>query len=273
MKGAEPRQKTTTSWFSLIFLIIVLVCGTGYVFYLCRGVILSYDEADKSYISSTKSIAKRLVVGDEGNVVFAPSDAIFSYNQPWMYVSGKRPLSKAYSPQELVEVNLPHSEDFGAARLNKHTAQQLSKMFSAAKNDGYSLMVASAYRSVADQQKTYDDFVNAKGVAAAKQYVAQPGSSEHHTGYAVDIDDASPECQTKSDSCTLSYNSIIWLANNAPDFGFIVRYPEGKQPITGSAYEPWHLRYVGIPLAKSLSESEMTFDEFIMQAAPGLIPA
>ena len=87
---------------------------------------------------------------------------------------------------------------------------------------------------------------------------------------SVDLASASGQCEADSDDCALTQAAISWLSENAPRFGFIQRYPEGKQPITGVAFEPWHYRYVGVTLATAMSQSELTLDEVVEQIAPGL---
>ena len=108
-----------------------------------------------------------------------------------------------------------------------------------------------------------------KGEAYAKTYVLTPGASEHHTGYSLDLTDASTVCKKDSDDCNLSPATAGWIAEHAHTYGFIVRYPSGKESIAGISHEPWHIRYVGVVLATQLYETETTLDEFIEEVAPG----
>ena len=87
-------------------------------------------------------------------------------------------------------------------------------------------------------------------------YLAVPGFSEHHTGLALDISNLE-DGLTKNNNKTYEY-----LRNNAHKFGFILRYPKGKEWITGYAYEPWHYRFVGIDAAKIIYEEGLTFEEY-----------
>jgi D-alanyl-D-alanine carboxypeptidase len=130
-------------------------------------------------------------------------------------------------------------------------------------------MISSAYRSLQDQQATYDSYVAECGTACANQYVLPVGASEHHTGLAVDFSSASDQCAADSDDCSLGASAVTWLADNAWRYGFIHRYPEGKQSITGVAQESWHYRYVGIVMAKAMHGSGLTYDEVVQQLAPG----
>lgn len=129
------------------------------------------------------------------------------------------------------------------------------KMQSAAAKDGISLYIVSGFRSYSTQDYTYHYFVNDRGRAEADRVSARPGHSEHQTGLAMDINSTSfsfvgtPEAK--------------WLAANCVKYGFIVRYPEGKEQITGYRYEPWHLRYLGIDKAKEIDDSGLTVEEFL----------
>jgi D-alanyl-D-alanine carboxypeptidase len=240
-----------------------------YVIYAARGVELEYNAIDTMATKTTTYETTRIALPQNDSPLYIPDLALFSLNNPWMYVSRTAPLPKTYQPTDLVDVTLPHAASDQPMKLQSRTNAKLTELFTAAEQDGRSLMVASAYRSIEDQQKLYDDFVEKRGETAARQYVALPGTSEHHSGLAVDIDDASNACRQDSDKCELSYQSIAWIAEHAPEYGFIVRFPETKQPVTGTAYEPWHLRYVGVVLARQLTDSGLAFDEFIDQVAPG----
>lgn len=268
----EVITRQTTSWGWIVILVIAASAFGGYIVYLGRGLALD-DAANETLIAKTESAATTKVeLPDTEKPIYVPTFAMLRQGAAWSYVSKSAPLPHNFTPTNLVTVTLPHApaDNAGTVQLERRTNERLTALFQAADRDGYSLMISSAYRSVADQQKLYDDFVTAKGAALAKQYVADPGSSEHHLGLAADVDDNSAACQKAADSCNLSPASAAWLAEHAPEYGFIIRYPSGKQPITGIAAEPWHLRYVGVVLATQLTASGLTFDEFIEQIAPGL---
>ena len=151
-------------------------------------------------------------------------------------------------------------------QLDKDMWPYLKAMMDKAKEDGVQLYVRSPYRSYATQQMLYNNQVKKQlqnGVSEAEAYdkaasiVARPGTSEHHTGLAVDfnIADISFEDTKMSD----------WLKENAQDFGFILRYPENKTDITKVIYEPWHYRFVGIERAKEIKELGITFEEYLLR--------
>jgi D-alanyl-D-alanine carboxypeptidase len=112
---------------------------------------------------------------------------------------------------------------------------------------GSQLTVVSPYRSYPSQVSVYNGWVSRLGQAQADQQSARPGFSEHQTGLAVDIDTAVSQAFGATPAGT-------WLAQNSWKYGFIVRYQQGQEAITGYEYEPWHFRYVGIPLATELQK-------------------
>jgi zinc D-Ala-D-Ala carboxypeptidase len=93
------------------------------------------------------------------------------------------------------------------------------------------------------------------------RYSARPGHSEHQTGLAIDVSGLDGRCQ--AEPCFAGTPAGRWLARHAPDFGFVVRYPEGKESVTGYMYEPWHLRYVGVPDAQAMSRDGRTLEEHL----------
>lgn len=237
-----------------------------YVTYTARGIGIIYDQADTLSVQTQSLYERSIEIGDR--TVYLPSFNAYSPVSPWLYVTASRPLPTDYKPTALVELNVDATND-ADARAVLVVATQLSKMFQTADDDGYDLAISSAYRSIENQQKLFDEMKRARGESVARQFVLDPGASEHHTGYAVDLTDYSNACIKDSDECILSPATATWIENNAHLYGFIVRYPSGKESITGIAHEPWHVRYVGVALARALYESDTTFDEFIQSVAPG----
>ena len=131
----------------------------------------------------------------------------------------------------------------------------LQEMFAAAKEDGLELFVKSGFRSYSTQKSLYNGYVKRDGAAAADRYSARPGHSEHQTGLAFDIN--------KADSSFTGSKEAIWLAENCYKYGFIIRYPEGKESVTGYIYEPWHIRYLGVETATSVYNSGLCLEEYL----------
>ena len=207
----------------------------------------------------------RVVVGT--TEVTVPSWSIFSTGNIWRLVSAKHALSKDYAPS-LVATPVAHAP--GATQVAAVANAPLNTLVATAKEQGVNLMLSSAYRSYADQETLYNTFLSSKGREYVLAYVAVAGESEHQTGLAVDLATASTPCLASADNCSLDATVIAWLRAHAADYGFIERYPEGKQSITGISGEHWHYRYVGVPLAKALTAASMTLDEFVAQTAPGI---
>lgn len=172
-------------------------------------------------------------------------------------------LPENYIPADLVRPNVPFS--FGDAKLEKslmrvEAAEALEKMFVDARNDGIELAAVSGYRSYGRQETLFNAEVNKVGEEKALQAVARPGSSEHQTGLTMDI-----SSKTNNFNLNEQFGSTkegVWLAHNAHKYGFILRYPRGKEGITGYMYEPWHFRYVGIRAATEIYENDWTLEEY-----------
>lgn len=174
----------------------------------------------------------------------APPEAQPTYINGVLIVNKSYPLPKGYTNQT-------------NPQATAEAQNALNAMFAAAANEGHTNMrISSGYRSYATQSTLYNRYVKRDGQAAADRYSARPGYSEHQTGLAFDIIKAG----MTSDPATLS--SWSWLAENAHNYGFILRYPEGKESVTGYQSEPWHYRYVGIELAQKVHASGLTLEEY-----------
>ncbi|TCP57964.1 D-alanyl-D-alanine carboxypeptidase [Tumebacillus sp. BK434] len=149
----------------------------------------------------------------------------------------------------------------GEKRLMRaEVAAALKQLFAAAEQDGQYLSVASAYRSHATQTSLFNYYVQTQGEAEARRYSAVPGHSEHETGLAVDVSGRDGKCAVED--CFADTPEAKWLAKNSHKFGFIIRYPKGKEAVTGYAYEPWHLRYLGVDAATAIYSQNTTMEEY-----------
>lgn len=171
-------------------------------------------------------------------------------------------LTSAYIPINLVEpsvkFNFSYSHD--KRKMQQVAAAALEKLFIAAKKKNYDFYGISGYRSYARQKQIYDNNVRNRGVEATDSVSAKPGSSEHQTGLAMDISIKSIGCRL--DQALGNTLEGKWLAKNCHKFGFIIRYPKGKEDITGYSYEPWHIRYVGPLVASYLYKHNLTLEEY-----------
>lgn len=166
-------------------------------------------------------------------------------------------LGEDYEPEDLVNVDIKYY--YGEPKkIRSEAYNAFIEMWNAAYEDGIYLILISGYRSAAHQKEVYDAYQADKGTKYADSIAARTGYSEHQTGLALDI--YSKECTSQAKFH--ESKSYEWLINNSYKFGFILRYPKGKQDITGYNYESWHYRYLGKDLAKKVYDSGLTFDEY-----------
>jgi zinc D-Ala-D-Ala carboxypeptidase len=151
--------------------------------------------------------------------------------------------------------------------LREEAASGLQALLGAAESAGHGTKLISGYRSYSKQSSVYQGYVAQYGQEYADTISARPGHSEHQTGLAADIGNADGYCDLEICFGTTSLGQ--WLAAHAHEYGFIVRYPEAKESLTGYQYEPWHLRYVGTETASKVFNSAQTLDQFMGVEAGG----
>ncbi|MFJ7972279.1 D-alanyl-D-alanine carboxypeptidase family protein [Psychrobacillus sp. NPDC096389] len=167
-----------------------------------------------------------------------------TYVEGILIASKKYPLPSTYAPGESKEARAAFEEMAAEATLS-----------------GYELVAFSTYRSFDYQTTLYEKYVSNDGQEAADRYSARPGYSEHQTGLAFDIGEQHFEQHFARESFGET-EAGKWVAANAHKYGFIMRYPNGKEKITGYMYEPWHFRYVGKELAPKVYEAGTTLEEY-----------
>ena len=172
--------------------------------------------------------------------------------------------SRALNPITFVPSDLvyPAVRYVNRQPMRREAADALVAMLAAARTQsGLEFAVQSAYRSFQTQTAVYNDDVAHNGRAYADTDTARPGHSEHQTGLAIDLSASPAKCSLAA--CLGATPHGQWLAANAWRFGFLLRYPADKVPVTGFTYEPWHFRYVGTELAAELHRSGVTtLEEF-----------
>ncbi|CAH2714167.1 Putative carboxypeptidase YodJ [Neobacillus rhizosphaerae] len=176
-------------------------------------------------------------------------------------------LPDDYKPNDLTYPNIPFTfkEKIEKRKMRAIAAAAIEKLFAGAKQDGVNLLGVSAYRSHAVQTSLFNSYVKRDGYEAAKTYSAVPGTSEHETGLAIDVTGEDGKCA--AEECFSGTEEAAWLQDHVAEYGFIIRYPKGKDAITGYTYEPWHLRYVGKSIAKEIMSRGITLEEYV-NAAP-----
>ncbi len=178
-------------------------------------------------------------------------------------INKEHALPEDYIPEDLVipDVPFPFAEDLPKKQMREAAAAALEELFQDAKEAELELYAQSGYRSYERQDVIFAANVDAHGEEAANNFSARPGESEHQSGLTMDV--TSP---------AVNFDLVIefgeteegqWIKENAADYGFIIRYPEGKEEITMYQYEPWHLRYVGVKAAQEIMSQELTLEEYL----------
>ena len=186
-------------------------------------------------------------------------------------INAENPLPEDYfqaHQEDFVDVTDTRKDGRPVQKMLREAAEELEKLITAAKEAGFSdISVTSAYRSRKYQKQLFDDAVESyltrgmtkkEALHLAGRYFAAPGCSEHESGLAVDMHHLS--CATLAFAETAEYR---WLAEHAHLYGYILRYPEGKEKITGIAFEPWHFRYVGKEAATEIYHSGICLEEYL----------
>lgn len=200
------------------------------------------------------------------NATPAPTAAALSADElnagdGWMQllVNSSNVIPDGYAPTELTELSNGQSVD-------KRIYPSLQSMFDDARAQGVYPVVSSGYRTAKQQQSEMDDKIQEyiddgksedEARALAATYVAQVGYSEHEAGLAIDI----VAKANKSDDDTV----WAWMKEHCAEYGFILRYPDGKEGVTGMSYEPWHFRYVGVEAAQKIMGAGITLEEYLGQ--------
>lgn len=164
-------------------------------------------------------------------------------------------LNENYKPEDIVKVSEMYA--YGGIYAREIILESFEELCISAKESGFTLVASLGYRSYDEQSKLYNDYKSFNGTKEADKAVARAGNSEHQTGLALEI-----EPYNKIVEDVKNNEEYKWLVKNAYKYGFIERYPEGKEDITGFAFEPWHFRYVGTNLAVKIKRENITFDEY-----------
>ena len=177
-----------------------------------------------------------------------------------LLINGSNPLPDDYDTkvrEYLVEIDPEYRNNNYVTKIHKDVYPYITAMIAAAQEDGVNLKAWSPFRSYADQNVLFQNQVNRVGgdEEKAATVVARPGTSEHNTGLCADFNMASDAFE--------STEMYTWMCENAEDYGFILRYPQSKQNVTGVIYESWHWRFVGINNAKEINELGVTLEEYI----------
>ncbi len=220
-----------------------------------------YKNLDKylAYYDKHKSEKKELIVtkvniGADKDFYSNASETIDDGNL--ILVNKYNYLTKEFKVDDLEDVSILHM--YGKQKLRKEAYDKFKEMFNAAKEENITIIINSSFREYEYQQNLWNNYASQNGEAWADSYAARAGYSEHETGLAIDVTTYGVKKQEDFEKT----EAFTWLTKNAHKYGFILRYPKGKENITGYAYEPWHYRYLGVEVATKVYESDLTYDEY-----------
>lgn len=194
---------------------------------------------------------------DLSGYVFDPADPLL------LVVNANLPLAAEYTFEPT------QADPATGAALTGQAASAYQQMASAALANGVELTLVTGYMDASAQQAAFDQWVgvykkrglsDAEAEANAATIVPRPGCNEHATGLAADI--LTPD-YTEMDTGFAETQAYAWLCRYAPDYGFVLRYPENSQPATGMVFQPWHWRYVGVENARAITQSGLSLEEFV----------
>ncbi|MDR6121553.1 D-alanyl-D-alanine carboxypeptidase [Bacillus sp. SLBN-46] len=240
---------------SLIILVFV-VAGCSLKIHFTQN---DEEKWNNQPISANKSASKKKSVHpeDEALQVVSSPEAI-----P-VLINKNHKLPDGYTPTDLVYPDIPFTfeKKTEKRKLREKAAVAIEKLFAGAREDGVDLLGVSAYRSHQAQTVLFNYYVSLDGYESARTYSAIPGTSEHETGLAIDVTGGDGKCA--AEDCFAGTPEANWLEMHAAEYGFIIRYPNGKDAVTGYKYEPWHLRYVGKSIAKQITNRGITLEEYL----------
>lgn len=210
---------------------------------------LTYNITYEDGVEVQRDLINEEVIVEASDKIIA--EGIFDPTSLTVCVNKLRNLSRDFEPEDLIVPNVRSVVNSNRVMMRSEAAKALENLFAGAEENGVYLYAVSGYRSYDYQASIYEPYTG---------YSAPPGASEHQLGLAMDVNSSyygsslvtefgySPEGQ--------------WVKENAHKYGFIIRYLEGKEDITGYFYEPWHIRYVGVDLAKELYNTGLTLEEY-----------
>ena len=204
------------------------------------------------YLKSDGKMAKNERV--DGGRYYVDTTGLWKANSKVTNKGSYYSLQGKYNEIVVANKHYPMSKDYYPGE-NATAKAAFLKLIAQMQEEGYAISDNySGFRSYATQAQLYQSYVNQEGQAAADRYSARPGYSEHQTGLAFDV--IGTDGQLVEDA-----SAAQWLLDHAPDYGFVVRYPRGKESVTGYMHEEWHLRYIGKE-AKDIAASGLTLEEY-----------
>lgn len=250
--GMAKNMKKPTP--KVLVAILMLLVFSGFYFllapYINEGVGEDYTE-----VRNTADAAAKVETE-------TAKQSVDKSSQYLILVNKKHGLKKRTEPKDLKQVKFAAKDrEAQFQKLRKAAANAFSKLATAADKKGCTIRLTNGFRPYSYQQMLYEQYVKKDGKKKANKYSAKPGYSEHQTGLSADV--SSPSVDYELVQKYGKTKEGKWLAKNAHKYGFIIRYPKGKEDITGYEYEPWHIRYVGKDAAKEIYEQGVTLEEYL----------
>ncbi len=268
MKNKKETQNKKLYYAIGIYAAVFLLVVSGILIYKLSDR-KDYDVEDYSFpqetiASETEDISSVEGVSSLEDVSSTTTNGLDPKFSKLLLVNAKNPLpNKESYTQNLTTIDSKYLCG-ELNQLDKDVLPYAIALMETAKDEGIVIRVRSPFRSYETQERLYKNEVSywiKKGMGQleaedkAATIVARPGTSEHHCGFAIDFNETNTSFEDSE--------AFRWMLNNAADYGFILRYPEEKQDITGVIYEPWHWRFVGIDVAKDINSKNMCLEEYI----------
>lgn len=234
---------------------------------MIMGGVLMLGACDESSSNSTKDDTKIVHQNntkiDGENATNDGTESTEEKRDSGGYIIGKKIPKKEHYVDGILLANkvYPMPSDFAPGE-SKEARAAFDELNKEAAKSNFTFDAFSTYRSYDRQETLYNNYVARDGKEKADRYSARPGFSEHQTGLAFDIGEVG-NSNDYADDRFGETEAGKWLAENAADFGFIMRYPKGKESITGYQYESWHFRYVGKKIAKEIYGNNSTLEEYL----------
>ena len=245
----------------VILILLLILLGIG-LFGMLKGKNQPAAESSQPTAEPTSEPVSSVEPTEEPVIEETPEPtmdpSVFTDTNSLLVVANKKHrLPEGYVPADLVS---PEIAQVQACTMRAPAAEAIKAMAEAAAADGVTLKISSAYRGEDYQRQLYNGYSASYGTETADTISSRPGYSDHQTGLAADF----VEQDGSMNGINFNQNfentdSGIWLRDHAHEYGFIMRYPKGKQDITGYAYEPWHFRYIGVDYATAIYDTDVFY--------------
>ncbi|MFL0252693.1 M15 family metallopeptidase [Clostridium neuense] len=243
----------------VFFVIVTVILLSGATYLTDKNFFKTYSGPSPA---PTHKVTKKSPVKEAAPKTDTPKKQLPDTLSYIVLVNKTHKLSSDYVPPDLRTPKV-RFESYAAPNVRKmrsNAADAVEQLFADAKDDRITLLGVSCYRPYSYQEEVYSAKVEKDGKSEADKYVAEPGSSEHQTGLAMDL--LSTE-YTSLDDGFAKTKAYEWLKQNCAKYGFIIRYPKEKVSVTKYDFEPWHIRYVGTTAAQDIMSKGITLEEYL----------